>query len=436
MDRTDDKIYDFIIVGGGPAGSTMATLLSRKGYQVLVLEKEQFPRPHVGESLLSQNYSLFEDLGVLEEMKRRFIRKPGVEFSDNTGKRSTEWPFQNVIKDESYLSFHVRRDEFDELLLENSRANGAKVIYGIRVTGVDLKSKPCIKVRGHSNGDQQFLARFLIDASGQQNFLNKLQDSKINMTGMRPKVAMHAHWSHLTVDESIAKGNLKIVRMDIPYGGWIWMIPLDKDLLSVGAVVDKEHYNSCRRDNAGANADWINLLYHKFIQATSAVFSILSNSKVVSKITINADYSHNSTVKFGDGFAKVGDAAAFVDPIFSSGVYIAMKSAFVLVDAIESAMLTGDDSMLKKAYDRIDEAYKVVKELVANFYDPKAIKIDKMGGIELSIYEQQKRAFEIFHLIITGKFFDLPKKYLDTIYLLRDEKKFRQFESYVTKRSN
>lgn len=426
-------LYDFIIIGGGPGGSTAATLLSRKGHKVLVLEKEKFPRPHVGESMLSESYHIFEELGVLEEMKERFARKPGVEFLNDTGEKSTEWLFKNVIKDESNLSFHAKRDQFDQMLLKNSQKNGAVVLEETKVEKVDLNDKEKVLVSTNSKDGtkKQFSGKFLIDASGQSTFLGKMLGSKVPLEGMRPKIALYCHWDKASLDPSLQKGNLKVIRLELPNGGWAWIIPLGNDYLSVGVVIDKEFYNARRLVKQKETKDWIKALYYEFTHSSEVVSTILENAVMTDQVASTGDYSYDSTIKYGDNFAMIGDCGSFVDPVFSSGIYLAMKSASILVEAFEAVIVEGDTTKLAKKYDQITSAYTVVKELVKNYYDPSTIELNELQLNQGTSYEQQVKALKIFHLILTGKFFNAPESYLETIKLLRDEKKFKQFEHYA-----
>lgn len=426
-------LYDFIIIGGGPGGSTAATLLSRKGHKVLVLEKEKFPRPHVGESMLSESYHIFEELGVLEEMKERFVRKPGVEFLDSTGGKSTEWRFEDVIKGDSKLSFQVRRDQLDQMLLKNSRKNGAIVLEETKVEKIDLDNKDKVSVYTNSKEGHkgEFSGKFLIDASGQQSFLSKKLGSKIPIDKMRPKVAIYCHWNKARFDPSLQKGNIKVIRLELPNGGWAWMIPLGNEYLSVGVVIDKEFYNARRLVKQKETKDWIKALYNEFTQSSEVVSAILENAIMADDVIMIGDYSYDNSVKYSDNFAMIGDAASFVDPVFSSGVYLAMKSASILTEAFEAVIVEGDTTKLSKKYDQITSAYTVVKELVKNYYDPAAIELNELQPNQGTSYEQQVKALKIFHLILTGKFFSAPESYLETIKLLRDEKKFKQFEHYA-----
>ncbi len=429
------KRYDFIIIGGGPAGSTAATLLSRKGYSVLVLEKEKFPRPHVGESMLSNAYFLFEDLGVLEEMKKRFVRKPGVVFSNTSGSSFTEWPFQEVIKDDSYLSFHVKRADFDQLLLNNSKQAGAEIWEEAQVTAVDLESsEDSISVKGYLKAKEAFTleARFLIDASGQSSFLANKFGSKIPFEKIGNRLAVNTHWTQVRFDAELAKGNLKIVHLNMEGGGWMWMIPVEEDKISVGIVMSNDYFKRCRKNLRPNNPEgWAEDLYRQLVFSSDVAAHVLEKAEMMAPLSMSGDYSYKNTRKYGSNFATIGDASAFIDPIFASGVYIAMNSAYLIVDALEEHLQSKESTALAKVYERIDGAYKVVEQLVLNYYDPEAIRVGDMQAFKDSSFEQQRTAIQIFHLLISGKFFDVPERYLNTIQLLRDHKKLEKFEHII-----
>src|SRR4029077_6659708 len=170
----EETSHDVIVIGGGAAGSTAATLLARQNHRVLLLEREKFPREHVGESLLPFCYCLLKDLGVIDQIKKNFVRKPGVRFIDRDGNISTTWCFDHVIKDETYLSFQVIRGEFDHILLKNAAKNGAEVREETTVQGADITSaSDQVTVTSLDSTGQESVhtARFLIDASGREAFI-------------------------------------------------------------------------------------------------------------------------------------------------------------------------------------------------------------------------------------------------------------------------
>lgn len=434
MEDKYKELFDFIIIGGGPAGSTMATLLGRKGYKVLLLEKEKFPRPHVGESMLSQSYFLFKELGVLDEMKKRFMRKPGAQFSNDSGEMTTEWYFTDIVKDESALSFHVRRDEFDHLLLENSRKNGALVLEETRVVAVDLEENSEVNITAESktNGTIRLNSKYLVDASGQGTFLANKFKSKKPFDNMSSKIAIGRNWKGAQLDKYLGEGDIKIIRHEIEGGGWMWMIPVDEHYISVGVVVPTTYYKSIRQKlQKNGESEWLDIFYKEVIFKSADASTILKEAEMIGDYSINSDYSYRNVLKYGDNFACVGDASSFVDPVFSSGVYIALNSSFIISDALDELIKEGNQDALPKAYEKIEGAYKIVEALVANFYDPNALNIDGLRTYQSSNFEHQRKAMQTFRLLVSGKFFDVPDKYLQTIAMLKDERKLKQLEHYV-----
>ena len=191
-----DNVQDVVVIGGGPAGSTAATRLAMQGHSVTLLEKEKFPREHVGESLLPFCYELFQDLGVLDELTKRFVRKPGVRFINSDGSCYTNWCFGHVIKDESYLSFQVIRGEFDNLLLENSRKHGVAVNEQTKVQNVNLNHPDgCVEVRaiGPDGEERVYYSRFIVDASGRASFIATKKGWRKPHKGLE-RTALWTHW--------------------------------------------------------------------------------------------------------------------------------------------------------------------------------------------------------------------------------------------------
>lgn len=196
MSKSSD-VQDVLVIGGGPAGSTAAAFLSMKGHRVTVLEKERFPREHVGESLLPYCYRIFEELGVLEQMTERYVRKPGVRFIDVDGSQRTTWCFGHVIKDDSYLSFHVLRGEFDKMLLDNARRHGAAVKEQTRVSTVDLDGPDgtaVVEAVGPRGGKQSLRARFILDASGRDTLIATRMGWKKPHAEL-DRAALSTHWA-------------------------------------------------------------------------------------------------------------------------------------------------------------------------------------------------------------------------------------------------
>ncbi|MGH7558651.1 MAG: NAD(P)/FAD-dependent oxidoreductase, partial [Gemmatimonadota bacterium] len=288
-------IQDVVIIGGGPGGSTAASLLAMHGHQVTVLEKEKFPREHVGESLLPFCYSLFERLGVVDEMKRRFVRKPGVRFVDAHGKRATSWCFAHVIHDHTYLSFQVTRGEFDQLLLENAGRHGATVREQTHVRTVDLDGPDdtvLVTAVGPDGSEQQLQARFLLDASGRSAFMATEHGWRRRYEGL-DRTAFWTHCAGVNMIGGLEEGLSLIVYLGGDKKGWIWVFPLGTDRLTVGVVLNNEHI---RQQKAALQQEgveeWRLELFWRELALSPFVSQILEGSHVTSPLKVEGDYSY------------------------------------------------------------------------------------------------------------------------------------------------
>src|ERR1700756_5000913 len=236
-------MYDVIIIGGGPAGSTAATFLAQHNHKVLLLEKEKFPREHIGESLIPLTYTALKKMGLLEELDKIATRKPGVSFVSSDGNSQSLCCFKNVIKDESYLSYHVVRSAFDDLLLKNSRRKGATVIEETTAKNIILdKPDGTVQLTGVNNKGEEttYHAKFLIDASGQSTLLGKKLGVKKSFKDL-DRVALFNHWTNTNFDSSLKEGAIKIVYLGGEKKGWVWVIPVSAQHLSVGVVINNSY---------------------------------------------------------------------------------------------------------------------------------------------------------------------------------------------------
>ncbi|MEY3052156.1 MAG: hypothetical protein RLY31_1941 [Bacteroidota bacterium] len=425
--------FDTIVIGGGPAGSTMASYLARAGREVLVLEKERFPREHIGESMLPFCYDLFEDLGVLPDMKANFSRKPGVTFANIDGSQSSHWCFNRVIKGPQSLSFHARRSEFDDLLLRNSRREGAVVLEETKVTAVDLGQPgdpakvSAVSADGKSH---DFQAKFVVDASGQDAFLPRQLGSQRPFSRLNVRLALSSHWKNANLDDSLANGNIKIVHLGGEKLGWIWMIPLRDDRLSIGLALNMSYAQGQRRSLQAIHGSrhWQQALYLQELRSSPLVQEVLQGAEMYWDVVSNGDFSYYAEEKYGHNFAMVGDAAAFLDPIFSSGIYLGMSAAKTVAGAIDDCLRTGDPDGLRKAYENLAGGYRVVEELICTFYEPNAITLSELGDGSRFSYEQFEAAYSILHLLLAGDFFSEHERYLKAIQALRNRSMIDKFK--------
>lgn len=333
-------MHDVIVIGGGPAGSTAATLLAREGYKVALLERERFPRFQIGESLLPYNNDLFDRLGVKDQLLAgNFHPKYGADFLTGDGKVSYTFRFDRNLPEPQYQrSFQVKRAEFDQLLLRNAAKNGVEVHEQTQVTAVHLGDPHRAVVR--TADGRELEARFVVDASGHGAVIgSKLGENRAPIDQLQ-KIAIFAHYRNVPRAEGKNAGNTVIV---VLRDAWFWLIPVSKEVMSVGLVVDKKHVSSC-----GLKPEE---LLARTIADTPWVAERMQAAERVSPVYARKDFSYAMRKMVGPNFALAGDAAGFLDPIFSTGVFMAMKSASIVADAVTLRLRGGSMRALKR-YER------------------------------------------------------------------------------------
>jgi halogenation protein CepH len=342
---------DVLVIGGGPAGAVAATVLVEAGVRVVVLERERFPRYHIGESLLSATLPIFDAIGATDEIERRgFLRKPGGTFQ--WGRQAEPWSF-SFAEDPGGrpYGYQVVRAEFDDVLLRNARAHGAEVHEEHAVTQVDTSGPtPIVHARRADGREFRIAPRFLIDASGQQAILG----SAHKLRRFNPFFKNLAIFGYFRGAERLP-GELANNILSAAFGdGWFWYIPLHDDTMSVGAVID------VRRWHEFADGDPEGT-YRELIRRCPAITAKLAHATLVSPIRIIRDYSYDSSRFYGPGYLLAGDAACFIDPVFSTGVHLACLAAYlggrtvakiVRGEADEAETLAAYDASYRSAFDR------------------------------------------------------------------------------------
>ena len=318
---------DVLVIGGGPAGSTISALLAERGRDVVLLEKERHPRFHIGESLLPLNMPLFDRLGVGEEIRSIGMPKYGAEFVSQWHDKPVHVDFANAWDQSFPSTYQVRRSEFDQILFRNAARRGAKTIEGCRVTSVDFHPDgSAVTARREDGREQRWQARFVADASGRDTFLaNRLgikQRNKNNNTA-----ALFGHFSGARRLPGKIEGNISLFWFE---HGWFWFIPLSDGATSVGAVCSPQYMKSRKTDPRQFLLDTIALC--------PALAERLRDASLVSPVTATGNYSYTAGHSSGPNYLLLGDAFAFVDPVFSTGVLLAMQSAFVGADTIETCL--------------------------------------------------------------------------------------------------
>jgi clorobiocin biosynthesis protein Clo-hal len=361
--------FDVAIVGGGPAGSTSAALLAKKGYSVLVLEKEKFPRYHIGESTVPGMLSVLEELGITEEVARYpFVIKRGITLV--WGKDREPWSvdfgdaglFQSLYDH----AFQVVRSEFDSLLLNNARRCGVTVLEDAPVVDFLFEQDRCCGLKytlGQSDISSTVHARFVVDASGQNAMLAR-QYKLLEWDEELKNVAIWAYYQGGQTLPGNAAGNIQVENM---MDGWLWVIPLHDGTQSVGLVMPASH--------AGGRQ----ALEQKFenkIASSIETRRLVGSARRVSNYRTARDWSYKSKSFHGPGFLLTGDAAGFVDPLFSTGVFLAMRGGSLASATIDRLLKEPEkESELLARYEKIySDFFDIIVSLVHYFYDASKAK--------------------------------------------------------------
>ncbi len=318
---------EVLVIGGGPAGSTISALLAERGRDVVMLEKSRHPRFHIGESLLPLNMPLLEQLGVAGEIAAIGMPKYGAQFVSPWHNRAVTYDFAKAWDKSHPSAFQVRRSEFDRILFRNAERKGVRAFEGCRVTDVRFNAQGAeVGAQNEDGSEQTWQSRFVVDASGRDTYLA----SRLGIKRRNPKhnsAAIFGHFSGATRLPGKEEGNISIFWFD---HGWFWFIPLSDGATSVGAVCSPPYMKTRRTELPQFLLDTI-VLCRPLAERMRA-------AQLVSPVTATGNYSYSSKRATGENCLLVGDAYAFVDPMFSSGVLLAMHSGFVGADTVEACL--------------------------------------------------------------------------------------------------
>ncbi|HYN38242.1 MAG TPA: NAD(P)/FAD-dependent oxidoreductase [Rhodospirillales bacterium] len=335
---------DVVVIGGGPAGTTIGALLVEKGWSVVLLEQDKHPRFHIGESLLPMNLPILKRLGILEQVQRIGVVKHGAEFCPaGSGDRPETIYFKDAMDSSPPSAFQVRRAEFDELLFRNCAARGVVALEGVQVRDVQFNegSRHFVAARGADGQRLSWRARFVVDASGRDTFLSRKLGLK-QKNGRHHTAAIFGHFRNVVRRSGLDEGNISIYWFE---HGWFWMIPLRDGLMSVGAVCAPDYLKS--RKTSTTEFLW------QTIRLCPEVRDRMARAEIVEDARATGNYSYLSSQMSGNGWLLVGDAYAFVDPVFSTGVFFAMNGATLAADAVDAHL--HDPATAAPAFRRFEE---------------------------------------------------------------------------------
>ena len=331
-------MYDVIIIGGGPAGSTMGSYLSKAGIKNLILEGHNQPRPHVGESLVLSTMRVFSELGLLDTMDQAgFPKKYGASWRDFNGKEQalhfSEFRQEGIDRDHTY---HVDRGKFDLLLLKHAQALGSEVHQGVQVKKVNFVDDRAVGVRAKFAGQEiDIPSRIVVDASGRQTLLGRQLGLKQN-DKIFNQYAVHGWFEKVERGEDPKTADYIHIYFLPVKRGWAWQIPITDRITSVGVVAEREVFQQFKSESER--------YFNTYVQSNEGLARAMANAMRVNDFKTEGDYSYIMDKFCGNGFLMVGDAARFVDPIFSSGVSVAMHSARFGAQTIQTALETGNFS--------------------------------------------------------------------------------------------
>jgi len=380
---TKDAEYDVIVIGGGPAGSTISTLLHEKGRKVLLLEKDHHPRFHIGESLLPMTLPILEKLGVREQVKDIGILKYGAEFNSSKEDNKCETFYFDFAMDRNHPhAYEVRRSEFDEILFRNAEDKGVDCREDTRVSDVVFNPDNTVTVTAVTEDGQilKFGCQFLVDASGRESLLSRRKKLK-SKSKKHNCAAIFGHFENVTRRVGKDEGNISIYWFE---HGWFWMIPLKDGIMSVGAVCFPEYLNTrnCPPEE----------FFQRTINMAPEVAERMKDATLAGEVSATGNFTYSSSRMYGkpgENYLLIGDAYAFIDPVFSSGVHIAMSGAVSAAETIDACLMNPENNqnLLKQYRSKIDDALKTFSWLIHRFNSPVIHKLFMAPGNNFRIQE-------------------------------------------------
>ena len=357
---------DVVVIGGGPSGATAATLVAKAGFRVQLLERERFPRYHIGESLIPETFWVLDRLGMLPKLRgSRFVEKHSVQFVTEQGKLSEPFYFADYKPHESSQTWQVTRAEFDQAMLDNARENGVDVHEGVRVLDVLFEDGRAVGVRAidEAGVESEIRCTVVVDAAGQSGLI---QD-RLGLREWDPvlkKAAIWTYWRGAKRDAGRDEGATLVMQTKGKIG-WFWCLPLHDDLVSVGVVAPFDYLFK------GRDAKELEAIYFDEVERCPGVQPRIATAERVAPFRAAKEYSYRSRQIAGDGWVLVGDAFGFLDPLYSSGILLALVSGALAADAITKGLAVGDTtaSRLGTWGPEYIAGMDRMRKLVCQFYD-------------------------------------------------------------------
>ncbi len=361
-------IYDAIIIGGGPGGSTAGSALAQAGKKVLILERESFPRFHVGESLIPYGNDVLKEIGAWDKMESAgFMEKLGAEFVLGNSKAAIKILFGRYLKPAYAQTFQVERAKFDNLLLEHAASLGCEVWQKAKVKSAEISEAGVMVTCEKDGAVHEIRGRWILDASGRDAFLGKQLRLEKTDLGLPKKFATFAHFRGVLRNEAPDQGHITIVRL--PFG-WFWMIPLDAEKTSIGLVQTLEHFKSTGMTPGEC--------FEHVVAGSSELKRRMANAERASDYSFAGDYTYRHLRNAGPRWFLIGDAAGFIDPIFSSGVMLAIRSGHAAAKELIAADSAGTPLSVKaqaRYTKQVGKMCEVFLNMIKMFYDNSSFEV-------------------------------------------------------------
>jgi flavin-dependent dehydrogenase len=415
---------DVAVIGGGPGGSTAAALLARRGYNVIALEKAHHPRFHIGESLLPMNLPVFERLGVLDKVRALGVFKPGADFEADNERGYNTYAFARAIGQSPPHAYQVWRQDFDKMLFDHARECGADAREGHEVVQVEQRGsrESWLDVKTDDGRSYCIHARYVVDASGRDAFLSAKRKLR-RRNDQHQSAAIFGHYRGAERRAGADAGNISIYRFE---HGWMWMIPLPDGVMSVGAVCRPDYLKQRKGRTIEFLLDTLKL--------SPALWRRVEHAELIdNEVRVTGNYSYDSMQMGGPGWVLVGDAFAFLDPVFSSGVYLAMSGAEQAATAVDQSLREPQREMalLRKLEKRQRAGMARFSFFIYRFNGP----------VMQQMFRQPRNTWQLEQGVISmlaGDLFDTPRvlrklrlfKLVYAVSLLRDWRRSRAEHKY------